>query len=156
MSTHAGYCRPMATARRPRSGLHAESRERELHEMKELLGFHGFDPEHAHRLHDEGEGPEELKYRLGFKPGEHTSLEFTHGFKRTGPKSKGPMPEKNIDWRKIPHDAYVEQHGGAFSVRLSDGSLAIANWSSFDAREAQTFLMKRLRASGHVWVRTPR
>jgi hypothetical protein len=54
-----------------------------LHELQTLLRQHGYDPDDAKKLQEEGMGETELAHILKTtRPGEMGSLEYTHNFKR--------------------------------------------------------------------------
>jgi hypothetical protein len=69
----------------------------DVEEMQRDLIRHGYEPEHAWTLVDDGIGPYELRNRLKNKPGEAGSLERTHGIHKLSakkPSARKPSPKK--------------------------------------------------------------
>jgi hypothetical protein len=89
-----------------------------LHELQEMLRRHGYDPNDAKKLQEEGMGATELEHILKTtRPGEMGSLEYTHNFKRIKTAARKPksLAEKKdlqllIDrLKRNPKDGDVER-----------------------------------------------
>jgi len=55
----------------------------------------------------------------------------------------GPLPDGNVEWKRIPASARVVEMTNGWAVQFADGSRATAFWGGQDSREAQRWLRTR-------------
>lgn len=59
-------------------------------------------------------------------------------------------PKANIEWKKVPAGACIEDRGHLYVAHLPSGKKAVVFWGSQDAKQAQATLWARTRDSSNV------